>query len=543
MARAISLDPRSDARPSYIATSAPSGLPADLLDDASRRLQFVCLMVLIVSALNFTVNELTNTQVAGPTWRFGMLGANWTATLIVLWLARGGKLPSHRLLDVGLVYHVFIAATLSTMIVPLLWRPDSPAISFSPVGVWIIIYAIIVPNTTPKTAGAALGAAAAEPLVAWYYARNGTIEPFSLLVLFRHLWANMISVAIGLAISRMVYRLGRKLKHARSMGSYQLTDLIGRGGMGEVWMATHRMLARSAAVKLIRPEALTKDEAQGALMLRRFEREAQATAALRSPHTIELYDFGVARDGSFYYVMEMLDGIDLQTLVAEHGPQPPERVVHLLKQVCHSLHEAHLRGLVHRDIKPANIFVCRYGADLDFVKVLDFGLVKEWQQSDMPRPGDTQVGAITGTPAFIPPEMATGETGVDGRADIYALGCVAYWLLSGEVVFPKENAIAMLVAHAQETPRPPSERAGTDVPADLERQIMSCLEKNPADRPQSADALSRSLADLGLEAYWTAERAVSWWHENLPDSPTTTAGVAKPAVLSVGPRASGASEG
>ena len=233
------------------------------------------------------------------------------------------------------------------------------------------------------------------------------------------------------------------------MGSYHLEDLLGKGGMGEVWKATHRFLARSAAVKLIMPSALgAKDEAAAQVTLRRFEREAQTTASLRSPHTIELYDFGVSRDGTFYYVMELLDGLDLQTLVAKHGPQPPERVVFLLRQACHSLYEAHKAGLVHRDIKPANIFMCRYGTDLDFVKVLDFGIVKREQMAGKEEAQLTAVGMISGTPAYLAPEMALAEGPTDGRADLYALGCVGYWLLTGQLVFDKANAMAMVVAHS-----------------------------------------------------------------------------------------------
>jgi serine/threonine-protein kinase len=249
------------------------------------------------------------------------------------------------------------------------------------------------------------------------------------------------------------------------------------------------------------------------IILKRFEREAQATAALRSPHTVELYDFGIARDGTFYYVMEMLEGLDLQSLVFDYGVQPPERVVRLLRQACHSLYEAHRGGLVHRDIKPANIFICQYGMDLDFVKVLDFGIVKQVEIDGKQDSQLTQVGAISGTPAFMAPEMALGEGEIDGRADIYALGCVAYWLLTAQTVFEKPSALGMIVAHTNETPMPISGRTPAPVPETLERVIMQCLAKKPEDRPQTTMELSHMLAELKLEPQWTAERAGQWWQE------------------------------
>jgi serine/threonine-protein kinase len=285
--------------------------------------------------------------------------------------------------------------------------------------------------------------------------------------------------------------------------------------MGEVWKATHRLLARPAAVKLIGPDVLgDADQALVASLFQRFEREAQATAALSSPHTIGVYDFGIAQDGTFYYVMELLDGLDVHTLVSRHGPQPAERVVHILRQACHSLAEAHARGVVHRDIKPANIFICRYGLDVDFVKVLDFGLVGEIQRASAPDTHLTHPDAIVGTPAFLAPEAITGETPVDGRSDLYGLGCVAYWMLTGRDVFVKPNAMTLLAAHLKDRPDPVGRHAA--VPRDLEAAVMSCLEKDPARRPQTGTELSQRLAETRLETEWTAARATEWWNTYHP---------------------------
>jgi serine/threonine protein kinase len=305
---------------------------------------------------------------------------------------------------------------------------------------------------------------------------------------------------------------------ARELGSYRLVERLGQGGMGEVWRAQHRLLARPAAIKLIRPSALRSTAASDDA-IRRFEREAQVTAGLSSPHTVQLFDFGVADDGSFYYVMELLDGLDLETLVRRHGPVPAVRMIYLLRQVCHSLAEAESRGLVHRDIKPANLFVCKYGGEYDFVKVLDFGITKD--AAHMIETGAiafTRDNVVHGTPAYIAPEQALGGAPVDGRADIYAAGCVAYFLLTGQLVFTADTPMALVVRHAHTRPTPPSERSELPIPPALDRVVLDCLSKNPNDRPQSAKELSRRLAEIAGSEPWTEERARAWWEAHEPRS-------------------------
>ena len=237
--------------------------------------------------------------------------------------------------------------------------------------------------------------------------------------------------------------------------------------MGEVWRARHRLLIRPAAIKLIRQRALGAMSGDPELLVRRFEREARATAALTSPHTVQLYDFGVTEDGRLYYVMELLDGLDLDTLVRQHGPLPAERVVHLLRQVCSSLQDAHANGLVHRDIKPANMVVSRAGTTFDFVKVLDFGLVKLDSRADTAEDARCKLStedSWSGTPAFMAPEVVLGAADTDHRVDLYALGCVAYWLLTGKMVFEGENAMQVMIQHAQTAPKRPSHRVGAAYP-------------------------------------------------------------------------------
>jgi serine/threonine-protein kinase len=251
-------------------------------------------------------------------------------------------------------------------------------------------------------------------------------------------------------------------------------------------------------------------------MMARFEREAQATSALRSPHTVELYDFGVTDEGTFYYAMELLDGFDLDSLVKRFGPQQPERVVSILKQVCRSLADAHGLGLIHRDIKPANIYVSRLGNEYDYVKVLDFGLVKAQQETMF---GDAQLshaGAAVGTPAFMAPEAALSKE-VDPAADIYSLGCVAYWLLTGQAVFSGDTPVEVILAHVQSDPTAPSLSTEIEVPEDLERIVLKCLKKQPDERPESAEALYRDLDRCELQRPWTEQAARQWWDTNAPE--------------------------
>ncbi len=319
---------------------------------------------------------------------------------------------------------------------------------------------------------------------------------------------------------------------ARELGSYRLVACLGRGGMGEVWKAEHRLLAREAAIKLIKADAggAVSDE-----LRERFRREAETLARLRSRNTIELFDYGVAEDGTFYFVMELLDGMDLESLVARCGPQPVGRVLKLLAQACSSLAEAHDAGLVHRDVKPANLFVCRAGDELDVVKVLDFGLVRATTTRGLPgvsldissegvlepeKISDVQLtraGGLMGTPAYMSPEQALGHT-VDARADLYALGCVAFWLLSGRLVFDDDNPMRLMLAHVSK--EPPDVRTVTSgfVPEELAQLIQCCLAKNAADRPADARELARRIRAINIppEHEWTEQRAEAWWREHRP---------------------------
>jgi len=316
-------------------------------------------------------------------------------------------------------------------------------------------------------------------------------------------------------VSHIVRRLGQQVSRAREMGSYRIGELLGKGGMGEVYRATHLMLARPAAIKLIRSDMLGESLRERESLVQRFEREARETAALRSTHTIGVYDFGLTEDGDFYYVMELLEGMSLEQMVREFGPVEPARTVYLLRQVCHSLGEAHARGLVHRDVKPANIFACRLGPDHDFIKVLDFGLVKH-------RTDETTLtleDAIVGTPGYMAPEIALGLSDADGRADLYSLGCVAHFLLTGQPVFSADTPLAQVLAHVHHAPVPPSARSEFEISAEFDELILKCLAKDPTARFSSAAEVSERLSAAVSTDLWTPHAARTWWERHMAAAP------------------------
>ena len=306
--------------------------------------------------------------------------------------------------------------------------------------------------------------------------------------------------------SKVVYGLQEQVLEARQLGQYTLEERIGAGGMGEIYRAQHAMLRRPTAVKLLIDE---KSESQ----LRRFEKEVRLTAALTHPNTISIYDYGRTPDGTFYYAMELLDGMSLETLVDDHGRQPAARVIHILLQVCGALREAHGVGLIHRDIKPGNIFLCHRGGIPDVVKVLDFGLVKQIQSDESL--SQTQINAIVGTPLYMSPEAIVTPEQVDARSDLYGLGAVAYQLLTGKSVFSGSNVVEICSHHLHTPPTPPSERIGQPLAADLEQIVLSCLAKSPSQRPEDAAQLASSLRACADAAEWTEDRAREWWRSRI----------------------------
>ncbi|MFT3692954.1 MAG: serine/threonine-protein kinase [Kofleriaceae bacterium] len=302
-------------------------------------------------------------------------------------------------------------------------------------------------------------------------------------------------------------RIFQRHHDENQIGAYTLIERLGQGGMGEVWSAKHRELLRPAAIKILSAE--TAGESRDTLK-KRFDREVHATAQLTSPHTIAIFDFGKTADNGLYYAMELLQGLDLERLVARFGPQPADRVGYLLQQVCESLEEAHHRGLVHRDIKPANLFAASLGMRLDFVKVLDFGLVRDMAH-DLNLTADH---TVSGTPAYMAPESAKAHQ-FDARTDLYSVGCVAYWLLTGRTVFQAETNAAMIAAHMYEDVIPPSRLTELTISPAIENIVLQLLAKDPANRPQSAVELREMLE--ARPQTWTQDRAEAWWRANVPD--------------------------
>jgi serine/threonine-protein kinase len=316
----------------------------------------------------------------------------------------------------------------------------------------------------------------------------------------------LLTLAAGSALGAgAISRLRRQVAEARQLGQYRLRRRLGAGGMGEVYLAEHRLLKRPCALKLIRTDGVGDLTA-----LARFEREVRLTATLSHPNTVEIYDYGWTADGTYYYVMEYLPGLSLEELVERHGPMPPGRAVYLLRQVCQALREAHAVGLIHRDIKPSNILAARRGGLDDVAKLLDFGLVRPAGAG--PAADLSAKGQILGTPLFMSPEQATGDRELDRRSDIYSLGAVAYYLLTGRPPFCGASGIAVLVAHARDPVVPPS-RIRTGIPEDLERVVLRCLAKGAADRFADAESLERALRECACSEDWDQDRAARWWRD------------------------------
>jgi len=514
---------RQPSRPGGGASTRAT-LPPDLIAKAGRRLSLAALVYAGAYLLAYGSGRVTSdfeqfwdparVPISPDVWAGLFIGLS----IALFFFARTSAIDGRRLLDLGLVFEVIGAWGIDFSLAWGIWPADQMGTGISWVCVWIVFFPLIVPSTPGKTFLASLAAAASTPVLYYIGRANGgpPLDPGYVAQVFV---ANAICVGIAVVGSRVVYRLGSDITRARRMGAYRLVHKLGEGGMGEVWMAEHRMLARPAAIKLLRWSS--GDDGSGGTPdghLHRFEREVQATAQLRSPHTVEVYDYGLTDDHRFYYVMELLDGLNLEELVKQHGPVPAERCVAILRQACHSLAEAHAAGLVHRDIKPANIYLCRYGLDHDFVKVLDFGLVKRAGGASEVRV--TAVGSFAGTPAYGSPESAVGEDeALDGRSDLYSLGCVAFWLLTGRTVFQADHPVQMLMQHVHRQPDTPSRLTELPVPPELDTLVLALLQKEKEARPASASDIVARLDAIPLDRPWDAERARQWWDRHHPPRP------------------------
>jgi eukaryotic-like serine/threonine-protein kinase len=497
-----------------------TGLPPKMLDDAAKRMSilavFLAAVVVIVQVFQRFIQPQFAAVIDDPVNRLTTLAAVLMAIGLFA-LHRFRLVTSRTLLGLGMLFEVVVGLAISMVETSRPFDPGVPLLGLSALGPWIVFVGALIPNRPLVTLLVALTAATSWPVA---YAINAARLDF-VTESWRQasVWPvmNYLMAVLAYLVGRRTYGTAFQAQTALELGSYRLVAPIGEGGMGEVWRASHQMLARPAAIKLVKPEAASSAR-QADVFIKRFRREANMIAGLQSPHTVYLYDFGTAQDGRFYYVMELLDGISLQTLVTTFGPQPAPRVVFILRQICSSLEEAHEQGLVHRDLKPSNVMLCKVAKKHDFVKVLDFGLAKS--VAPVERPDVSQLtleGVAAGTPGYIAPEVALGDPDVDARADLYALGCVAYVLLTGTLVFPDPNPLSMTLKHVQAAPDPPSLRTELPIPPDLERIILQCLQKNRADRPSSARELDEMLATAGASG-WSERDASNWWQLHLPQS-------------------------
>jgi serine/threonine-protein kinase len=519
-----------DAHHASAAAAGSQGLPRDLVRQAMQRLR---VLALLYAAVFFLADlgpplllEAHRAMMVSAVEYWLPATLSISVALVVAAVVTNPRLSPRTVAAIAIVFEIAscygIAAAEFLQPRGLDFR-NSTWIGMSWVGVWMLLFTIVVPALprravfTALAAASSVGVMAAVSFAAYPPPQMLEAHQFFLVFVFPYL----LVVAMAYVGARVLFALGNEVRKARELGSYHLLERIGQGGMGEVWRARHRLLARPAAIKLIRPQAVPS--IAGSEAAKRFEREAHAIASLRSPHTVNLFDFGLADDGTFYYVMELLDGLDTERLVNRFGPMPPARVIHIVRQVCHSISEAESVSLVHRDIKPANIVLCRYGEDYDFVKVLDFGIVKAIQEPGAAETART-ITALTlehvvqGTPAFMAPEQVLGGLPVDNRTDIYAIGCLTYWLLTGVLVFTGDTPMQLLVQHAQAVPEPPSTRTASPIPTELDAIVLACLAKDPLLRPQTARELARQLAAVPVGSDWTPELARAWWDTHLPIS-------------------------
>jgi serine/threonine protein kinase len=437
--------------------------------------------------------HLTNALLAGALWWatrreprpalvLQLLDAGASLGLVAIWGLTGASLP------VGMgVFVALLSFTLGTL-----------------------ARAIVVPSTARRTLLIGLVGGALLVLFTLWHTGGGRSVIGGVVATAS--WA-LSATTIATFASYTIFGLRREVEQARVLGQYTLETKLGSGGMGEVWRASHALLRRPTAIKLLQPGRL------GEKAIQRFEREVQLSARLSHPNTVAIYDYGRTRDGVFYYAMELLEGMDLERLVKAHGAQPAERVVHVLTQICGALAEAHDLGLVHRDIKPANVLLCPRRNDHEFSKLVDFGLVKTVDASA--EAALSGINTLAGTPLYLSPEGIRSPDTVDARSDLYALGALAWFLLVGHPPFEAENIIEVCGQHLNAVPRRPSVALRASVPSDLEDIVLACLEKRPEDRPSGARELRQRLEACELAGRWTAERALEWWRTHTGTAPSS----------------------
>jgi serine/threonine-protein kinase len=483
-------------------------------------------LILLVGFGVFLIRHLVGVLLEEPLFP-ALLGLH---VLVVLVLAlSAGLLWRHNVVSISTLrfWELVIFGFPAAFFLMLQYRVtlDDTGRSFMPppIPFWLTLiftYGMFIPNTWRRAAVVigAMDLAAIFLMVGMILAYPRVAAAVTAIRVMQPVLVLLVAAVASVFGTHVINALRREVFEAKQIGQYRLIKPLGSGGMGEVYLAEHRMLKRPCAIKLIHP-----DRAGDPHVLARFEREVRTTAQLSHWNTVEIFDYGRTDDGTFFYVMEYLPGLSLEDVLERHGPLSAARVVHLLRQTCQGLREAHGIGLIHRDIKPGNIFAAQRGGLCDVAKLLDFGLVKPLTEAPSVRL--TQEGAISGTPLFMSPEQARGWLDVDARSDIYSLGAVAYALLTGLPPFDGVNPMEVMIAHARDQVVPPSQHRA-DIPADLERVILRCLNKNPDDRFQDVESLEHALGACAIADQWTQLDAARWWQEN-------DEAAARPSELSV----------
>jgi len=478
--------------------------------------------------LGFAVFRLSVTSAAGHLDQLFRPNFYWhlvsTAFFLATWvITRRGALSARavRIVETVGLLGGGAATQFMALDIPNIARPDQ--IMYMAMNITFLGRAIYVPSTARRTLvlgvilgldmmGTAYKAASDLDMSKWAvidteFASHTSAEIASFSALGIAAWWTA-TLTIAVSTSAVIYGLRREVRNIRQLGQYLLREKIGEGGMGTVYRAHHALLARETAVKLLPPEKAGKES------LERFEREVRLTASLNHPNTVTVFDFGHTPEGVFYYAMELIHGATLQDVVGHTGPMPAARVVHILEQVAGALVEAHGVGLIHRDIKPANIMLKMphaYGGVNELAKVVDFGLVKDLEKGD---PGLTRADSVTGTPHYLSPEAISDPNSVGPLSDIYALGAVAYFALTGQEVFAATSVVEVCSHHLHSQPVDPRHRTGHAIPESVVAVVMACLAKSGADRPQGALDLQTRLAHCAHELPWSPESARTWWDEN-----------------------------
>jgi hypothetical protein len=530
----ISQDDSSKRFRVVLVGEAGNSEPRDLTDQLRRRLRlFACLAVvssLVDIAIKLILHGSEILSTIGP-WThrqqqivtLTVLALFELLAVILLAARRSQPLSRLRLLEAlvftGIVLF-FIENDVGTLredwdAITAHWAAFSNAAALQ-YAVLIISYGVLIPNPWRRCAAAVVLIAASAYLASTI---GFALAPQPAGIIAAYL--GQLTIWLGVAGVVVVYGAYRieilrdQAERGRELGQYRLRQLLGSGGMGKVYLAQHRLLRRACAIKIIHPE-----RAGDSNNLTRFEREVQATATLTHPNTIQIYDYGRTEDGTFYYVMEHLHGLTLEETVKAHGPLHPARAVHLLRQLCSALGEAHAIGLLHRDIKPGNVMVCQRGGIHDVVKLLDFGLVLP-----LAKDGDGERlslhGSISGTPAYMSPEQINASKNLDSRSDIYSLGALAYFALTGQSPFAGRTPVEMMAAHIYEQPQHLA-RHRPDVDADLEGIVLRCLAKDPAARFPDAESLENALAECRCAGQWSRKEAAAWWHSHKGPNGTTS---------------------